>query len=38
MNISKDIEFVILLEEMKKINRQTKIIGSNRRENDAEHS
>ncbi|EJP21801.1 HD domain protein [Peptostreptococcaceae bacterium AS15] len=38
MNISKDIEFVILLEEMKKINRQTKIIGSDRRENDAEHS
>ena len=38
MNISKDIEFVILLEEMKKINRQTKIIGLNRRENDAEHS
>jgi HD domain protein len=38
MNISKDFEFVILLEEMKKINRQTKIIGLNRRENDAEHS
>ncbi|EFM39272.1 HD domain protein [[Eubacterium] yurii subsp. margaretiae ATCC 43715] len=38
MNISKDTEFVILLEEMKKINRQTKIIGSDRRENDAEHS
>jgi len=38
MNISKDFEFVILLEEMKKIYRQTKIIGLNRRENDAEHS
>ncbi|MGP1489084.1 MAG: HD domain-containing protein [Peptoanaerobacter stomatis] len=38
MNVQKDIEFIILLEEMKKIQRQTKVLGCNRRENDAEHS
>lgn len=38
MDIKKDIEFIVLLEEMKKIQRQTKIIGCDRRENDAEHS
>lgn len=34
----KELEFVVLLEEMKKTFRQTKIIGENRRENDAEHT
>lgn len=34
----KDLEFALLLEEMKKIYRQTKIIGEDRRENDAEHT
>lgn len=34
----KELEFVVLLEEMKKIFRQTKIIGEDRRENDAEHT
>lgn len=38
MDLRKDLEFIILLEEMKKIFRMTKIIGENRRENDAEHS
>ena len=38
MNVQKDIEFIILLEEMKKIQRQTKVLGGNRRENDVEHS
>ena len=38
MDISKDIEFIVLLEEMKKIYRRTEIIGSSRKENDAEHS
>lgn len=38
MNFEKDLKFILLLEEMKKINRQTSIIGGNRRENDAEHS
>lgn len=37
-DINKDISFVVLLEEMKKINRMTKVIGIDRRENDAEHS
>lgn len=34
----KELEFVVLLEEMKKTFRQTKIIGEDRRENDAEHT
>ena len=34
----KELEFVVLLEEMKKTYRQTKIIGEDRRENDAEHT
>lgn len=34
----KELEFALLLEEMKKIYRQTKIIGEDRRENDAEHT
>ena len=34
----KELEFVVLLEEMKKIFRQTKVIGEDRRENDAEHT
>nr|WP_276939053.1 HD domain-containing protein [Helcococcus sueciensis] len=34
----RELEFVVLLEEMKKIFRQTKIIGEDRRENDAEHT
>lgn len=34
----KELEFVLLLEEMKKVFRQTKIIGEKRRENDAEHT
>jgi len=34
----KDIEFVVLLEEMKSVYRMTKVIGTDRRENDAEHS
>lgn len=38
MSIEKDIEFIVLLEEMKKIYRRTKIIGESRRENDAEHT
>lgn len=33
-----ELRFVVLLEEMKKIYRQTKIIGEDRKENDAEHS
>lgn len=37
-NISKDIDFSIKIEEMKKVFRQVKIIGENRYENDAEHS
>lgn len=38
MEINKDLEFVVKIEEMKKIFRMTKIIGTDRRENDAEHS
>lgn len=38
MNFEKDMEFIILLEEMKSIFRRTKIIGQDRRENDAEHT
>lgn len=38
MSIEKDIEFIVLLEEMKKIERRTGVIGTERRENDAEHS
>ena len=38
MGIFKDIEFIKTIEEMKKIYRMTKIIGEDRRENDAEHS
>lgn len=34
----KDLEFIIELEKMKKIERRTKVIGEDRRENDAEHS
>lgn len=33
-----ELRFSLLIEEMKKIYRQTKIIGEDRRENDAEHS
>lgn len=33
-----ELRFVVLLEEMKKIYRQTKIISEDRKENDAEHS
>lgn len=33
-----ELRFALLLEEMKKIYRQTKIIGEKRRENDAEHT
>ncbi|MFM1515145.1 HD domain-containing protein [Helcococcus ovis] len=38
MSFEKDLKFIILLENMKKIYRKTKIIGESRRENDAEHS
>ncbi len=34
----KDLEFVIELEKMKSVLRRTKVIGQERRENDAEHS
>lgn len=34
----KDLDFIIELEKMKKIERRTKVIGEDRRENDAEHS
>lgn len=37
-DLFKDIEFIVELEKMKNIFRRTMIIGSNRRENDAEHS
>ncbi|MPW25739.1 HD domain-containing protein [Alkalibaculum sp. M08DMB] len=36
--ILKDIEFIVEIDKMKSILRQTKIIGENRREDDAEHS
>lgn len=38
MELLKDLEFVVELEKMKKIERRTRIIGEKRRENDAEHS
>lgn len=38
MSLEQDIEFILLLEQMKKIERRTFIIGEKRRENDAEHS
>lgn len=38
MEIFKDLQFVIEIEKMKKIFRMTKVIGLDRRENDAEHS
>lgn len=38
MSFKKDLKFILLLENMKKIYRRTKIIGEDRRENDAEHS
>ncbi|NLJ78188.1 MAG: HD domain-containing protein, partial [Tissierellia bacterium] len=34
----KDIEFIVELDKMKSISRQTTLIDSDRRENDAEHS
>lgn len=37
-NIERAIDFAMLMEEMKKIERQTRLIDSKRRENDAEHS
>ena len=37
-NLMKKIEFVTTIEKMKTIERRTKIIGVDRRENDAEHS
>lgn len=37
-NLMKKIEFVTTIEKMKTIERRTKIIGLDRRENDAEHS
>ena len=37
-DLEKDIAFSVELEKMKKILRRTKIIGEDRRENDAEHS
>lgn len=37
-NIKRDVDFAMLMEEMKKIERQTRLISSERRENDAEHS
>lgn len=38
MEFFKDLQFVIEIEKMKKIFRMTKVIGLDRRENDAEHS
>ena len=38
MAFEQDLKFILLLENMKKIYRRTKIIGEDRRENDAEHS
>lgn len=38
MDFKKDLDFILLLEEMKKIERMTRVLGTNRRENDAEHS
>ena len=38
MNLLKDIEFVVELDKMKTILRQTSIIGDERREDDAQHS
>lgn len=38
MEIFKDLKFVVEIEKMKNIFRMTKVIGSDRRENDAEHS
>ena len=36
--LSKDIEFIVELDKMKSILRQTRLIGKSQRENDAEHS
>lgn len=38
MEVFKDLQFVIEIEKMKKTFRMTKVIGLDRRENDAEHS
>lgn len=38
MDFWKDIEFVQIIEQMKKTYRMTKVVGTDRRENDAEHS
>lgn len=37
-DLFKDLEFAVTLEQMKKIERRTRIIGEARHENDAEHS
>ncbi|NLW52450.1 MAG: HD domain-containing protein [Tissierellia bacterium] len=38
MSYRDDLEFIVLLEKMKSVYRMTKVIGEDRRENDAEHS
>lgn len=38
MEIFKDLGFVVEIEKMKNVFRMTKVIGTDRRENDAEHS
>lgn len=38
MSFINDVEFILLLDEMKKIERRTKVLGVDRRENDAEHA
>lgn len=36
--LKKQIEFMVEIDKMKNIYRQTYVLGENRRENDAEHS
>lgn len=38
MDFKRDLDFIVLLEKMKSVYRMTKVIGQDRRENDAEHS
>ncbi|MDO5027154.1 MAG: HD domain-containing protein [Tissierellia bacterium] len=38
MEVFKDLNFVVEIEKMKNVFRMTKVIGTDRRENDAEHS
>ncbi len=37
-SVPQELQFILLLEEMKRIERMTPVLGANRKENDAEHS